>query len=37
VYGLSGNEDGKYIWDLRLKATLDRARKPIEEYPGALL
>ncbi|KAL6643462.1 hypothetical protein ACP70R_018228 [Stipagrostis hirtigluma subsp. patula] len=32
-----GNEDGKYIWALRLKATLDRARRLTEEYSEALL
>ncbi|KAL6854389.1 hypothetical protein ACP4OV_019292 [Aristida adscensionis] len=32
-----GNEDGKYIWALRLKASLDRARRLTEEYSEALL
>ncbi|XP_073099612.1 phosphoglucan, water dikinase, chloroplastic isoform X10 [Elaeis guineensis] len=32
-----GNEDGKYIWALRLKATLDRARRLTEEYSDALI
>ncbi|KAE8022924.1 hypothetical protein FH972_008685 [Carpinus fangiana] len=32
-----GNEDGKIIWALRLKATLDRARRLTEEYSEALL
>ncbi|VAH99085.1 unnamed protein product [Triticum turgidum subsp. durum] len=32
-----GSEDGKYIWALRLKATLDRARRLTEEYSEALL
>ncbi|EEC69133.1 hypothetical protein OsI_38056 [Oryza sativa Indica Group] len=32
-----GCEDGKYIWSLRLKATLDRARRLTEEYSEALL
>lgn len=32
-----GNEDGKYIWALRLKATLDRTRRLTEEYSEALL
>lgn len=34
---LIGSEDGKYIWALRLKATLDRARRLTEEYSEALL
>lgn len=34
---LIGSEDGKYIWALRLKATLDRARRFTEEYSEALL
>ncbi|PKU88114.1 phosphoglucan, water dikinase, chloroplastic [Dendrobium catenatum] len=32
-----GNEDGKHIWALRLKATVDRARRMTEEYSEALL
>ncbi|XP_015698644.1 phosphoglucan, water dikinase, chloroplastic isoform X2 [Oryza brachyantha] len=32
-----GCEDEKYIWALRLKATLDRARRLTEEYSEALL
>ncbi|XP_052189149.1 phosphoglucan, water dikinase, chloroplastic isoform X2 [Diospyros lotus] len=32
-----GNEDGKMIWALRLKATLDRSRRLTEEYSEALL
>ncbi|WVZ92117.1 hypothetical protein U9M48_038206, partial [Paspalum notatum var. saurae] len=32
-----GGEDGKYIWALRLKATLDRTRRLTEEYSEALL
>ncbi|KAA3452469.1 phosphoglucan, water dikinase, chloroplastic-like [Gossypium australe] len=32
-----GNEDGKRIWALRLKATLDRKRRLTEEYSDALL
>lgn len=32
-----GNEDGKYIWALRLKATLDRTGRLTEEYSEALL
>ncbi|MQL96085.1 hypothetical protein Taro_028755 [Colocasia esculenta] len=32
-----GNEDGKKIWSLRLKATLDRARRLTEEYSELLL
>ncbi|XP_057957184.1 phosphoglucan, water dikinase, chloroplastic [Malania oleifera] len=32
-----GREDGKIIWALRLKATLDRARRLTEEYSEALL
>ncbi|XP_062164636.1 phosphoglucan, water dikinase, chloroplastic isoform X2 [Alnus glutinosa] len=35
--GLSEREDGKTIWALRLKATLDRARRLTEEYSEALL
>jgi phosphoglucan, water dikinase len=34
---LIGIEDGKYIWALRLKATLDRAKRLTEEYSEALL
>ncbi|KAG2726254.1 hypothetical protein I3760_01G103400 [Carya illinoinensis] len=32
-----GDEDGKTIWTLRLKATLDRARRLTEEYTEAFL
>lgn len=32
-----GSEDGKTSWALRLKATLDRARRLTEEYSEALL
>ncbi|GAB2267190.1 Phosphoglucan, water dikinase, chloroplastic [Dionaea muscipula] len=32
-----GSEDGKRIWALRLKATLDRSRRLTEEYSEALL
>jgi phosphoglucan,water dikinase len=32
-----GSEDGKTIWALRLKATLDRSRRLTEEYSEALL
>lgn len=32
-----GSEDGKIIWALRLKATLDRARRLTEEYSETLL
>ncbi|KAJ4968179.1 hypothetical protein NE237_014880 [Protea cynaroides] len=32
-----GGEDGKIIWALRLKATLDRARRLTEEYSEELL
>lgn len=32
-----GSEDGKMIWALRLKATLDRARRLTEEYSESLL
>lgn len=32
-----GDEDGKKIWALRLKATLDRSRRLTEEYSEALL
>ncbi|KAL2467661.1 Phosphoglucan [Forsythia ovata] len=32
-----GSEDGKRIWGLRLKATLDRAKRLTEEYSEALL
>ncbi|KAF9669487.1 hypothetical protein SADUNF_Sadunf14G0112600 [Salix dunnii] len=32
-----GTEDGQIIWALRLKATLDRARRLTEEYSEALL
>ncbi|XP_059650941.1 phosphoglucan, water dikinase, chloroplastic [Cornus florida] len=32
-----GSEDGKTVWALRLKATLDRSRRLTEEYSEALL
>ncbi|PKA66121.1 Phosphoglucan, water dikinase, chloroplastic [Apostasia shenzhenica] len=32
-----GSEDGKYIWALRLKSTIDRARRLTEEFSEALL
>ncbi|KAG8378338.1 hypothetical protein BUALT_Bualt08G0127000 [Buddleja alternifolia] len=32
-----GNEEGKRIWGLRLKATLDRAKRLTEEYSESLL
>lgn len=32
-----GDEDGRTIWALRLKATLDRCRRLTEEYSEALL
>ena len=32
-----GSEDGKMIWALRLKATLDGARRLTQEYSEALL
>ncbi|KAL3839958.1 hypothetical protein ACJIZ3_024549 [Penstemon smallii] len=32
-----GNENGKSVWGLRLKATLDRAKRLTEEYSEALL
>ncbi|KAK6914379.1 Pyruvate phosphate dikinase, AMP/ATP-binding [Dillenia turbinata] len=32
-----GSEDGKKIWGLRLKATLDRSRRLTEEYSEVLL
>ncbi|XP_048131411.1 phosphoglucan, water dikinase, chloroplastic isoform X2 [Rhodamnia argentea] len=32
-----GSEDGKMIWALRLKATLDRSKRLTEEYSEALL
>lgn len=32
-----GSEDGKRIWALRLKATLDRTRRLTEEYSEVLL
>ncbi|XWS09268.1 hypothetical protein CRYUN_Cryun40dG0071300 [Craigia yunnanensis] len=35
--GLFEKEDGKRIWALRLKATLDRTRRLTEEYSEALL
>ncbi|KAI7741630.1 hypothetical protein M8C21_017639 [Ambrosia artemisiifolia] len=32
-----GSEDGKTIWALRIKATLDRSKRLIDEYSEALL
>lgn len=32
-----GSEDGRVIWALRLKATIDRARRLTEEFSEALL
>lgn len=32
-----GSENGTRIWGLRLKATLDRAKRLTEEYSEALL
>jgi len=32
-----GSEDGKRIWALRLKATLDRSMRLTEEYSDSLL
>ncbi|XP_021907262.1 phosphoglucan, water dikinase, chloroplastic isoform X1 [Carica papaya] len=37
LFEKEGTEDGKTIWALRLKATLDRARRLTEEYTEALL
>lgn len=37
VLCLEGNEDGKRMWALRQKATLDRSRRLTEEYSEALL
>lgn len=34
---VSGNEDGKTIWTLRLKATLDRSKRLTDEYTEELL
>ncbi|MED6171495.1 Phosphoglucan, water dikinase, chloroplastic [Stylosanthes scabra] len=34
---LGGNEDGKTIWTLRLKATLDRTKRLTDEYTEELL
>ncbi|KAK4266563.1 hypothetical protein QN277_027460 [Acacia crassicarpa] len=34
---MEGNEDGKTIWALRLKATLDRSRRLTNEYTEELL
>ncbi|XP_057732609.1 phosphoglucan, water dikinase, chloroplastic [Arachis stenosperma] len=34
---LEGNEDGKTIWTLRLKATLDRTKRLTDEYTEELL
>ncbi|KDP32558.1 hypothetical protein JCGZ_13108 [Jatropha curcas] len=37
LFEKEGSEDGKRIWALRLKATLDRARRLTEEYSETLL
>ncbi|XVF29240.1 hypothetical protein REPUB_Repub15cG0104000 [Reevesia pubescens] len=37
LFEKEGSEDGKRIWALRLKATLDRTRRLTEEYSEALL
>ncbi|KAK9146046.1 hypothetical protein Sjap_005949 [Stephania japonica] len=37
ILPVSGSEDGKTIWALRLKATLDRARRLTEDYSEILL
>ncbi|XP_043707593.1 phosphoglucan, water dikinase, chloroplastic-like [Telopea speciosissima] len=37
LFEREGSEDGKIIWALRLKATLDRARRLTEEYSDSLL
>ena len=37
IFFSEGSEDGRIIWALRLKATLDRARRLTEEYSEALL
>ncbi|XVF37860.1 hypothetical protein REPUB_Repub20aG0047400 [Reevesia pubescens] len=37
LFDKEGSEDGKRIWGLRLKATLDRTRRLTEEYSEALL
>lgn len=37
LFEKEGSEDGKIIWALRLKATLDRARRLTEEYSETLL
>ncbi|KAJ8755383.1 hypothetical protein K2173_019181 [Erythroxylum novogranatense] len=37
LFEREGSEDGKIIWALRFKATLDRARRLTEEYSEALL
>lgn len=37
VLSLVGDEDGRTIWGLRLKATLDRSRRLTEEYSEVLL
>ncbi|XWS35232.1 hypothetical protein CRYUN_Cryun21dG0108300 [Craigia yunnanensis] len=37
LFEKEGSEDGKKIWALRLKATLDRTRRLTEEYSEALL
>ncbi|KAK9029878.1 hypothetical protein V6N11_031321 [Hibiscus sabdariffa] len=37
LFEKEGSEDGKRIWSLRLKATLDRTRRLTEEYSEILL
>ncbi|KAH7573367.1 hypothetical protein JRO89_XS03G0130200 [Xanthoceras sorbifolium] len=37
LFESEGSEDGQIIWALRLKATLDRARRLTEEFSEALL
>ncbi|KAI4329843.1 hypothetical protein MLD38_028184 [Melastoma candidum] len=37
IVALTGSEDGRVIWALRLKATVDRSRRLIEDYLEALL
>ncbi|KAG8481242.1 hypothetical protein CXB51_026060 [Gossypium anomalum] len=37
LFEKEGSEDGKRIWALRLKATLDRSRRLTEEYSEVLL
>ena len=37
LFLFKGSEDGKLIWTLRFKASLDRSRRLTEEYSEALL